>query len=66
VREPPVLGAGAHGETLSPAHEIGQDLLTIVHCFSRRLKGLRNYRKKLKEALQADAPRTPDSPEPDA
>jgi putative resolvase len=28
-----------------------QDLLTIVHCFSARLYGLRNYRNKLKEAL---------------
>jgi hypothetical protein len=28
-----------------------QDPLTIVHCFSARLCGLRNYRKKRDEAL---------------
>jgi hypothetical protein len=32
----------------------GQDLLTIVHCFSARLYRLRNYRKKLREALAQD------------
>jgi putative resolvase len=29
-----------------------QDLMTIVHCFSSRLYGLRNYRKALTEALK--------------
>lgn len=38
--------------------EMVQDMMTIVHCFSGRLYGLRNYRKKLKEAMDAD--RTPD------
>jgi len=28
-----------------------EDLMTIVHCFSSRLYGLRNYRKTLKAAL---------------
>lgn len=32
-----------------------QDLMTIVHCFSSRLYGLRNYRKKLNEALKKDS-----------
>jgi putative resolvase len=41
-------------EQLSPEQEMVQDLLTIVHCFSARLYGLRNYRKKLNEALAAD------------
>jgi excisionase family DNA binding protein len=41
-------------EKLSPEQEMVQDLLTIVHCFSARLYGLRNYRKKLDEALKAD------------
>lgn len=41
-------------EQLSPEQEMVQDLLTIVHCFSARLDGLRNYRKKLNEALKAD------------
>lgn len=36
---------------LSPEQEMVQDLMTIVHCFSSRLYGLRNYRKKIKEAL---------------
>jgi predicted site-specific integrase-resolvase len=46
-------------ETLSPEQEMVQDLLTIVHCFS-------DYRKKLKEALKADAPSAQDPAEPDA
>jgi putative resolvase len=41
-------------EKLSPEQEMVQDLLTIVHCFSARLYGLRNYRKKLDEALKSD------------
>jgi predicted site-specific integrase-resolvase len=41
-------------ERLSPEQEMVQDLMTIVHCFSSRLYGLRNYRKKLNEALQRD------------
>lgn len=38
-------------ESLSPEAEMVQDLMTILHCFSSRLYGLRNYRKTLKEAL---------------
>lgn len=41
-------------EQLSPEPELVQDLLTITHVFSARLYGLRNYRKRLKEALDAD------------
>jgi predicted site-specific integrase-resolvase len=41
-------------ERLSPEQEMVQDLMTIVHCFSSRLYGLRNYRKKINEALKAD------------
>lgn len=37
---------------LSPENEMVQDLMTIVHCFSSRLYGLRNYRKTLQEALR--------------
>jgi predicted site-specific integrase-resolvase len=40
-------------ERLSPEQEMVQDLMTIVHCFLSRLYGLRNYRKKLQEALKA-------------
>jgi putative resolvase len=42
-------------ERLSPEQEMVQDLMTIVRCFSSRLYGLRNYRKKLDEALKQDA-----------
>ncbi|MBK5941839.1 IS607 family transposase [Halochromatium roseum] len=41
-------------ELLSPEQEMAQDLMTIVHCFSSRLYGLRNVRKKLNEALNTD------------
>lgn len=42
-------------ERLSPEQEMVQDLMTIVHCFSSRLHGLRNYRKKLDEVLKKEA-----------
>jgi putative resolvase len=42
-------------ERLSPEQEMVQDMMTIVHCFSSRLYGLRNYRRKLNEALKQDA-----------
>ena len=48
-------------ETLSPEQEMVQDLMTITHCFSARLYGLRNYRKALQKAL-TDAPSTQDTP----
>jgi putative resolvase len=41
-------------ERLSPEQEMMQDLMTIVHCFSRRLYGLRNYRRQLRAALESD------------
>jgi len=43
-----------NNESLSPEQEMVQDLMTIVHCFSSRLYGLRNYKKKLKEAIERD------------
>jgi predicted site-specific integrase-resolvase len=43
-------------ETLSPEQEMVQDLMTITHCFSARLYGLRNYRKALDRALKEPAP----------
>ena len=39
-------------ETFSPEQEMVQDLMTIVHCFSSRLYGLRNYHTTLTEALK--------------
>jgi len=47
-------------ETLSPEQEMVQDLMTITHCFSARLYGLRNSRKALQKAL-SDAPSAQDS-----
>jgi putative resolvase len=44
----------ANQEQLSPQEEMVQDLMAIVHCFSSRLYGLRNYKKKIKEALETD------------
>ena len=41
-------------ERLSLEREMVQDLMTIVHGFSSRLYGLRNYRRKLDEALRLD------------
>jgi putative resolvase len=43
-------------ETLSPEQEMVQDLMTIVHCFSSRLSGLRHYRKALDQALKEPTP----------
>lgn len=39
-------------EKLSPEQEMVQDLMTIIHCFSSRLYGLRNYKKDVKKALK--------------
>lgn len=39
-------------EILSPQEEMVQDLMSIVHYFSCRLYGLRNYKKDLKELLK--------------
>jgi putative resolvase len=41
-------------EELSPEQELVQDLITITHCFSSRLYGLRNYRKALEKAIADD------------
>jgi putative resolvase len=41
-------------EQLSPEQELVQDLITLTHCFSSRLYGLRNYRKALEKAIQDD------------
>jgi putative resolvase len=40
-----------NSDNLSPEEEMVQDLMTIIHCFSSRLYGLRNYRKSLKKHL---------------
>jgi predicted site-specific integrase-resolvase len=39
-------------ESLSPAEEVTQDLLAIIHCFSSRLYGLRKYKDKVKNLVE--------------
>ena len=47
-------------ERLAPEREMVEDLMTIVHCFSDRLYGLRNYKNHLRQSLAShdgsDAP----------
>src|ERR1700690_1711310 len=38
-----------NADTLSPEQEMTKDLLSIIHCFSSRLSGLRKYKKKIIE-----------------
>jgi len=52
-------------ERLSPEQEMVQDMMTIVHCFSSRLYGLRNYRKQLTAALNRDAEHAAGAPHQD-
>lgn len=42
-------------ESLSPEQEVVKDLLTIIHCFSFRLYGLRRYRKEIKTMVDSHA-----------
>ena len=39
--------------SLSPEEEMTKDLLSIIHCFSSRLYGLRKYKKNLTEIIKA-------------
>ncbi|MDB9446880.1 IS607 family transposase [Anabaena sp. CS-542/02] len=39
---------------LSPEQELVQDMLSIIHCFSSRLYGLRKYKSIIKEDLQKE------------
>ena len=41
-------------ESLSPEEEVSQDLLSIIHCFSSRLYGLRRHKKKITLIVEAD------------
>lgn len=41
-----------NAESLSPEAEMTKDLLSIIHCFSSRLYGLRKYKKKIAEMAQ--------------
>jgi putative resolvase len=42
-------------ESLSPEEEVTQDLLSIIHCFSSRLYGLRRYKKTIAELVRTEA-----------
>lgn len=44
-----------HDRKLSPEQELVQDMLSIIHCFSSRLYGLRKYKSAIKEDLQKEA-----------
>lgn len=39
-------------ESLSPEEEVTRDLLSIIHCFSSRLYGLRRYKKRIAEMVK--------------
>ena len=42
-----------NAESLSPEEEMTKNLLSIIHCFSSRLYGLRKYKKKIIEMTKA-------------
>lgn len=41
-----------NAESLSPEEEMTKDLLSIIHCFSSRLYGLRKYKKQIAQFAQ--------------
>lgn len=45
-----------NAETLSPEEEMTQDWLSIIHCFSSRLYGLRKYKKKIAQFARETEP----------
>jgi putative resolvase len=44
-----------NAESLSPEEEMTKDLLSIIHCFSSRLYGLRKYKKQIIEMAKDHA-----------
>jgi putative resolvase len=42
----------ANQESQSPQQELVEDLMAVIHCFSCRLYGLRNYSKEIKEDIK--------------
>jgi putative resolvase len=42
-----------NADSLSPEEEMTKDLLSIIHCFSSRLYGLRKYKQKIIEMAKA-------------
>ena len=43
-------------KSLSPEQELVSDILSILHCFSARLYGLRKYEKQARQELQKETP----------
>jgi predicted site-specific integrase-resolvase len=43
-------------ESLSPQQEMVEDLMSVIHCFSCRLYGLRNYKKQIKKIAEMQEP----------
>jgi predicted site-specific integrase-resolvase len=43
-------------ESLSPQQEMVEDLMAVIHCFSCRLYGLRNYKKQIKKIAEIQEP----------
>jgi predicted site-specific integrase-resolvase len=46
-----------NAESMSPEAEMTKDLLSIIHCFSSRLYGLRKYKKKINELVTEIEPK---------
>jgi predicted site-specific integrase-resolvase len=46
----------ANAQSLSPHEELTTDLLSIIHCFSSRLYGLRKYKAKVKKIVDGEDP----------
>jgi len=44
-----------NAESLSPEEEMTKDLLSIIHCFSSRLYGLRKYKKQITQMAKEHA-----------
>ena len=42
-------------ESLSPEAEMTKDLLSIIHCFSSRLYGLRKYKKNINAIIRSSS-----------
>ncbi|AMW31161.1 recombinase family protein [Arthrospira platensis] len=43
-------------KSLSPEQELVSDILSILHCFSARIYGLRKYEKPARKELQKETP----------
>ena len=43
-----------NAESLSPEEEMTKDLLSIIHCFSSRLYGLRKYKKRVQAIVELE------------